>query len=227
MGAPATAPSRVPSPRRAPVRRAPRSRPKAVPNPALAGAALLPHAAARTAGAIGDLSESSLIMRLTRGRGWIAVLCVLLSGIVTLNVLSLSLNATSGRVGQAVDQLERQNSGLRAKLAEKLSAGRVEAGAAELGLAVPAPEDVAYLTARDGDADKLAKLLEEGSPFISDTPEVSYAPPATSYEPSYEPPAPEEATPAPSESTPQPAVTPPATATAPPSTGGTTGGVGL
>ena len=39
-------------------------------------------------GAVRDLSDSGLIVRLTRGRGWIAVLCALLGGIVTLNVLS-------------------------------------------------------------------------------------------------------------------------------------------
>jgi hypothetical protein len=47
---------------------------------AMAGAALIPHAAVGAAGAVRDLSDSSLIVRLTRGRSWIAVLCVLLGG---------------------------------------------------------------------------------------------------------------------------------------------------
>ena len=117
-----------------------RSRGQGIAQPALAGAALIPHAAVRTAGAVRDLSDSSLIVRLTAGRGWIAVLCALLGGIVALNVVSLSINATSGRVSQAIEHYERQNSALRAELAEKLSASRVEDAAAALGLAVPAPD---------------------------------------------------------------------------------------
>ena len=69
--------------------------------PAVAGAALLPHAAVGTAGAVRDLSDSSLIVRLTRGRGWIAVLGVLLGGIVALNVVTLSLTAGTGRIALA------------------------------------------------------------------------------------------------------------------------------
>ena len=230
----AAAPARAPAPRRAPSRkrRAPArrgtQRPRATraaprPNPALAGAALIPHAAVRTAGAISDISDSGLIMRLTRGRGWIAVLCVLLGGIVTLNVLSLSLNATSGRVGQQLEQLERENSALRGELAERLSAGSVEAAAANLGLAVPPPEDVTYLSASDGDADKLAKLLGVESTFPSDAPVESSEPAAPVYAP------PSETTSAPPASDPAPAAPPPSAS--PPSsggaTGGTTGGVGL
>ncbi len=228
MGAAAAAPARVPSRRRAPARKprraAPRQRRTAPkPNPALAGASLIPHAAARTAGAIGDLSDSGLIMRLTRGRGWIAVLCVLLGGIVTLNVLSLSLNATSGRVSQQIEDLERQNSALNGELAERLSAGSVEANAANLGLAVPAPEDVVYLTVSDGDPDRLAKLLGLESDFLSDEPEETYVTEDPVYapapEPTYEQPASE-----------APAAAP--APTAPTSSGGgggtaTTGGVGL
>jgi len=251
MGAPALAPRREPA-RRAPARRAParrtparrttarkaaprreprpnralasRPRGQGIAQPALAGAALIPHAAARTAGAVRDLSDSSLIVRLTAGRGWIAVLCALLGGIVALNVVSLSINATSGRVSQAIEESERQNSALRAELAEKLSASRVEDAAAGLGLAVPAPEDVSYLTATDSDLERLAKLL------AGDT--------VLSYEPSYAEPT---ATPSyveASATTPSaPAATAPGTpsaatapaASAPPSGGGVgaTGGVGL
>ena len=169
MGAPALAPRRQPArkapARRAPSRRAParrttarkaaprrkprpnralasRSRGQGIAQPALAGAALIPHAAVSAAGAVRDLSDSSLIVRLTAGRGWIAVLCALLGGIVALNVVSLSINATSGRVGLAIEEYERQNSSLRAELAEKLSAGQVEDAAAGLGLTVAATGDV-------------------------------------------------------------------------------------
>jgi len=103
----------------------------------MAGAAMVPVAAARTAGAVTELSDSSLIMRLTRGRGWIAVLCALLSGIVALNVVSLSLNAGAGRTSFQIDALKTENSALRGQIAERLSATRVEDAAANLGLANP------------------------------------------------------------------------------------------
>jgi hypothetical protein len=166
---------------------------------------MVPVAAVRTAGAVRDLSESSLILRLTRGRGWIAVLGTLLFGIVALNVISLSLSAGSGLVGQQVAELERENSALRAELAEGLSASRVEGEAARLGLAVPDPEDVGYLTAEDGDAERLAELLEQdtllsGAPSTYETTSATVAPVSESPAPETEPepaPAPEAPAPAP------------------------------
>jgi hypothetical protein len=155
---------------------------------------MIPGAAVRTAGAVRDLSDSSLIVRLTRGRGWIAVLCALLGGIVALNVISLSLNAGSGRVSQQIEELERSNSALRAELAEQFSAGEVEAAAVRLGLATPAPEDVDYLTARDSDLDRLARLLENETVLTDSIPDspatvepASYAEPAPTAAPAASP----------------------------------------
>jgi len=122
-------------------------------------AAMLPHAAVRTAGAVRDLSDSSLIVRLTQGRGWIAVLGVLLAGIVALNVVILSLNSGAGVAGERIDAMERHNSALRAELAQKLAAGRVEADAAALGMYVPDAKDVTYLQAGKGDAAGAASAL--------------------------------------------------------------------
>ena len=171
------------SPRRAPAR-APR--PKSAPRPsarnaAVAGAALLPHAAVGAAGAVRDLSDSSLIMRLTRGRGWIAVLCALLGGIVALNVISLSLNADAGRLGLQIDRLETQNSALRAQVAERLSASRVETAATTLGLANPDPEEISYLSAKDGEAGKLARLLSTGELLTEPSQPSSYPSAGESY----------------------------------------------
>jgi hypothetical protein len=192
---------------------------------AAAGAAMLPGAALRSAVAVRDLSDSSLIFRLTRGRGWIAVLSVLLFGIVALNVVSLSLNAGSGRVSQAVEELERQNSSLRAQLAEQLSASRIEGTAAVQGLAVPAPEDISYLSAEDGDLERLVKLLNQDTLLTSDPAEIT-----TSSEPvTYQPPIGQAPSPAPA---PAPASPAPAAPAPGPSGGGTagssgSGGVGL
>ncbi len=182
---------------------------------------MLPGAALRSAVAVRDLSDSSLIFRLTRGRGWIAVLSVLLFGIVALNVVSLSLNAGSGRVSQAVEELERQNSGLRAQLAEQLSASRIQGTAATQGLAVPPPEAISYLSAEDGDLERLVKLLDEDNLLTSDPIEVV---PAT--EPiSYEPPVSQSPSPSPA-SAPEPAAPAPATPAPAPSGGGSTGSTG-
>jgi cell division septation protein DedD len=188
---------------------------------------MLPGAALRSAVAVRDLSDSSLIFRLTRGRGWIVLLSVLLFGIVALNVVSLSLNAGSGRVSQAVEELERQNSSLRAQLAEQFSASRIQGTAAVQGLAVPAPEDISYLSAEDGDLERLLKLLNQGTLLTSEPAEITTSSEPVSYlspvspEPS---PAP---SPAPTTAAPAPSAPPPA-----PSGGGSTGssgsgGVGL
>lgn len=251
MGSPAVAPRRAPAPRRKPPakpRRKPaprrasarparsrataRPHPRSFAQPARAGAALIPNAAVGAVGAVRDISDSSLIVRLTAGRGWIAVLCFLLGGIVALNVLSLSINATSGRVTQATEEYERQNSALRAELAEKLSAGRVQESAAALGLAVPAPDQVGYLDAHDGDLDKLADLLSGETVMSSDTADfvpsgTSTGTSTTTVTPSATPTTP--TTGAPVTATPAPAATPAPVSSAPPSSGGggATGGVGL
>lgn len=230
QAAPARAPRRTPA--RAP-RRKSAPRPGAR-NAAVAGAALLPHAAAGAAGAVRDLSDSSLIMRLTRGRGWIAVLCALLGGIVALNVISLSLNADAGRLGLQIDRLDTQNSALRAEVAERLSASRVETGATTLGLANPNPEEISYLSAKDGDAGKLARLLSTGELLTEPSQPSSYPSAGESYGLAPSSPTTDTTTTTPA---PSPAPTPPpstgtssdgssGTAPSAPSSG-ITGGVGL
>jgi uncharacterized membrane protein YgcG len=173
--------ARRPAPRRRPrARQAPAAR---VVRPAMAGAALFPQAAVRSAGAVRDISDSSLIMRLTRGRGWIAVLCALLGGIVALNVISLSLNAGSGRLSLQIDELKTQVSALHAQIDERLSATRVEAEASRLGLAVPDPKSITYLSASDGDAERLAHLLGTDSFLLAPSLPSSYPTSGQSYAP--------------------------------------------
>ena len=145
---------------------------------------MLPHAAARGAGAVRDLSDSGLIVRLTRGRGWIAVLSALLGVIVALNVLSLSLNAGSGRLSLQIDELKTQNSALRAQIDERLSASRVEAEASRLGLAVPDPKGITYLSAADGDAARLARLLGTDTFLMAPSQPSSYPTSQPPYAPS-------------------------------------------
>ena len=208
------------------------------PNPALAGAALIPHAAVRTAGAVRDLSDSGLIVRLTAGRGWIAVLCALLGGIVALNVISLSINTTSGRVSQAIEEYEQRNSALRAELAETLSSSRVADAATALGLGVPGPEEVVYLDAQENDLQRLADALGGDTVMSTDaSPSTMPTTTSTAYEePGYaqtptEPAAPSAAAPAPAAplpTSPTPAPEPaPVPVPVPSGDGGSSGGIGL
>ncbi|HEY1357645.1 MAG TPA: hypothetical protein VGF21_04995, partial [Thermoleophilaceae bacterium] len=151
--------------------------------PALAGAALFPQAALRSAGAVRDFSDSGLIVRLTRGRSWIAVLCVLLGGIVTLNVLSLSLTSGSGRTSIQIDNLKADVSSLQARIEERLSAIKVEAEAARLGLANPDPKAITFLRAKDADAQRVAHLLATDGFLLAPSLPSSYPAPGTSYAP--------------------------------------------
>jgi len=176
------APRRKPRSRRAPAR-VPRQAPARVMRPAVAGAALLPQAAVRSVGAVRDISDSSLIMRLTRGRGWIAVLCALLGGIVALNVVSLSLNAGAGATSLRIDELKTQISALNAQIDERLSASKVEAEASRLGLAVPDPKAITYLSASNGSAERLAHLLGTDSFLMAPSLPSSYPANGQSYAP--------------------------------------------
>jgi hypothetical protein len=169
--------------RRAPTKRAaPRRRSQATPIPGR----LVPIAVGRTAGAVGGLADSGVVLRLTRGRLWIGALAVLLVGIVGLNVMALSLNASSSKTAQQSDALKRHNSELRAQLARELSSEKVQRAAAQLGLIVPEPGTIRYLQPGDGDAAEAAKRLRSGeltfaelAPVVAPTEPVDVAPAAT------------------------------------------------
>jgi hypothetical protein len=137
----------------------------------------------RSAGAVRDFSESGLIVRLTRGRGWIAVLCALLGGIVALNVLSLSLTAGSGRTSLQIDELKTEVSSLQARIEEQLSAVKVEAEAVRLGLANPDPKAITFLSASDADARRVAHLLATDGFLLAPSQPSSYPAPGTAYAP--------------------------------------------
>src|SRR4051812_7067691 len=138
-------------------------------------ARLVPIAVGRTAGAVAGLAESGLVHRLTRGRLWIVALATLLVGIVAINVLTLSFNATASRTGQQSDILKRQTSTLRAQIAAAgASNERVQSEAAKLGLIVPEPGSISYLSPSADDAAVAAKRLASGALSLG----TPYAPPA-------------------------------------------------
>jgi len=198
------APKRAPA-RRAPARHAGRSRTTAqrgasaqrrVSGPSAGGAVALPvrvlnapftrAARART---------SSLLDALLSGRGWIALVFVLLAGIVFFNVDLLQMNRDIARDADRISALKRENARLLLDEARLASSERIQESAALLGLVLPAPGEVRYLKARPTrDAGQAVKRITE--------PNLTYVAP--------EPVAPEPVVP----ST-DPAVTDPA-ATAPP-----------
>ncbi len=140
MAAAATARAQT-APARAPRRKRPApARPKRAAPSRRPGGQLIPIAVG-TASAVRGLPDSSLIVRLTRGRAWIGVLGVLLVGIVALNVITLSFAAGSGRIEQNIQALEEENSLLRSRDAQKSGAGRIAHEGAALGLSAAAVEE--------------------------------------------------------------------------------------
>ena len=108
---------------------------------------LVPLAVGRTAVVVRGLPDCRPVLRLTRGRAWIAVLGLLLAGIVALNVVTLNFTATSGDIEAQRQVLREENSLLERRLAERLSNGRIQAAAASLGLERPEGRDIAFGTA--------------------------------------------------------------------------------
>lgn len=176
---------------------------------------LVPVAVGATAGAVGGLADSGLVVRLTRGRLWIGALAVLLVGIVALNVMALSLNATSSKTGRQADALKRQNSALRAQLAGEVTSQKVQRLALSLGLVFPEPGAIRYVEPQSGDAAEAARRLRAGdlalaeiapvapvtTTEIAPVTEATPPPPATE-EPATEPTAPAPETPAPAQTAP-------------------------
>jgi hypothetical protein len=154
-----TAPARAPGPKRTPaprrkapargpaVRRTPADRPK------------LAVVAGRTAVAVRGLPDSGLVVRMTHGRLWIAVLGVLLVGIVALNVATLSFAATSGTIDEQITVLEKENSMLESREAQHYSTARIRNEAALLGLAMPTTEEPQVIEAESGDVAAAAARL--------------------------------------------------------------------
>jgi hypothetical protein len=147
VAAPAKAPAR-----RAPVRKPTPKRAPATTRPKLA------LAAGRTATAVRQLPDSGLVVRMTRGRAWIAVLGVLLVGIVALNVATLSFGASAGKIDEQITSLEGEISMLESREAKYFSTARIRNEGAAAGLAMPTteeptvveyePQDVATAAAR-------------------------------------------------------------------------------
>jgi hypothetical protein len=141
--------------RKAPVRKPPAPRKAPTRRP---GGQLIPIAAG-AATAVRQLPDSSLMVRMTRGRVWIGVLGVLLVGIVAINVVTLSLSATAGHIEGNIQALEEENSLLSGRDARLYGSARVQHEAAAFGLVAAPSDGISYLQASKQDVAIAAQRL--------------------------------------------------------------------
>ncbi len=107
---------------------------------------------------------------LLSGRGWIALVFVLLAGIVFFNVDLLQMNREIARNDEKISTLQREIARNRLDVARLASSERIQESAMQLGLVLPAPGEVRYLKARPiRDAHQAAKRIT--------APNVAYVPP--------------------------------------------------
>lgn len=209
------APQRAPA-RRAPARRAPArhsARPRTAPK---RGSATHRRVSGPSAGApavalpvrvlnapfarAARARTGSMLDALLSGRGWIALVFVLLAGIVFFNVDLLQMNRDIARDADRISALKRENARLLLDEARLASSERIQESAAQLGLVLPAPGEVRYLKARPTrDAGRAVKQITE--------PNLTYVAP--------EPVAPEPVVQSTDPAVTDPAATAPATTTAP------------
>ena len=107
---------------------------------------------------------------LLSGRGWIALVFVLLAGIVFFNVDLLRMNRDIARNADKISGLKREIARNRLDVARLASSERIQESAAQLGLVLAAPGEVRYLKARpERDAHEAAKRIT--------APNTAYVPP--------------------------------------------------
>ena len=117
-----------------------------------------------------------LLDGLLRGRAWVVIIGALLAGIVFLNVSVLELNRGIASTSAKSSELERANSGLRARVATLGSTERIQTAAAMRGFIMPAPGEVEYLRSRPSDARLAAQRIGAQSKLASSTPAASATP---------------------------------------------------
>jgi hypothetical protein len=101
---------------------------------------------------------------MTRGRAWIAVLGMLLVGIVALNVVTLSFAASSGKIDEQSNVLQKEISRREGLAAQRFSLARIGSEAAAAGLAMPTTQAPTVIVAGHDDvANAAARLAALGA----------------------------------------------------------------
>jgi hypothetical protein len=119
-------------------------------------------AVAGTAGAVGGLADSPIVVAMTRSRLWIGILGLLLGGIVAVQVLGLSQSALGSRNAEKIEDLQQQNNVLASRIARRSSTEKISAMAADLGLETTTPKGIDYIDAHSSNAADAAKRLTNG-----------------------------------------------------------------
>ena len=131
----------------------------------------------RVVSAVCKLRDSLVVDRLVRGQGWIALLGVLLIGLVGLNVSLLKLNAQNGRSAEVARDLRITNAQLRGTVSRLGSSERLQQAAQNMGLVMPTPQMVNYLTAHPrSDGRRAAKNVKLAVPAPASDQLVSASP---------------------------------------------------
>jgi hypothetical protein len=88
----------------------------------------------------------------------------MLVGIVAMQIEVLKLGASTGRSIDRASALQSRNELLRASVASLADDQRIERLAAGLGMVMPAPAEVGFLTRRAGDAARAARSIHAPDP---------------------------------------------------------------
>jgi cell division protein FtsL len=112
---------------------------------------------------------SRILDALLSGRGWIALVFLLLAGIVFFNVDLLQMNRDIAQNAERISTLKRENARLLLEEARLANSERVQEEAAALGLALPAPGQVRYLKARPSrDARRASRnMTGQGGAYVA------------------------------------------------------------
>ena len=122
---------------------------------------------------IRSLPDHKLLDRLVRGRWWIPVLGVMLAGIVAMQVEVLKLGASMGRSLERNSVLSSENASLRQSVATLGDDQRIEQLASSMGMVMPPPQAVGFLSANaKGNAGWALSNIHQpsASSFLSLTP---------------------------------------------------------
>jgi hypothetical protein len=128
--------------------------------------------ARRTGAFVVSLPDHHWLDRVVRGRAWIPLLGVLLAGIVAAQVEILKLGASNGRSLEQTTALTNTNEQLRGSVAALSDDQRIQRLGAAMGLVMPPPGAVGYLTANQGGniAGALANIhAPDSSSFVTMT----------------------------------------------------------
>ncbi|HET7443755.1 MAG TPA: hypothetical protein VFJ57_03775 [Solirubrobacterales bacterium] len=155
----AAAPARRAPARKAPARSAPRVRTAPRPGARRSAQPKLALVVGRTAAGVRHLPDSGLIVRMTRGRTWIAVLGVLLAGIVALNVVTLSFAASTGDIDENITALEKDISMTKNRVAAMYAIKRIRYEAAKQGLAMSTLNEPSVIKFEHKDVETAAQRL--------------------------------------------------------------------